>query len=321
MKFTALSSVPSGVLIDWTLHFSHPNKPSLEFQPQATPAQPRFMTLPPLVTSLSSVFLRHFVWTRGQDTTRAICGSGHPLRAKRPVPVMSSDAASLQPPPSRERRARSAKARLNPTTPQKEQFDTERTMKEARERGKSAKAIREKHEGSGRMFPRPPSRSARERFTSSYSTEFHSKAFHPPAELRPTSPTRRNNPHPTKASQPRPLPLAQSQSVFVSCGPCSNLWCGSCRVVRLASLLTKRVWSCHLSTWLLIQVSIPSLAVLVSFPTYYINTLHYIVPQLMVSMYLYAASEIHPSLSHSYTVLTALYSSFLTLIREFTSRL
>ena len=111
---------------------------------------------------------------------------------------MSADAASLKPPPSRERRVNSAKARLTPSGPQKEQYDAERATKEARERVKSAKAIREKHEGSGRMFPRPKSRSGKERFTSSYSTDFYGKPFIPPAELRPTSPTRRNNPHPAK---------------------------------------------------------------------------------------------------------------------------
>ena len=96
---------------------------------------------------------------------------------------------------------RSAKARL---TPEKDKYESfrqqqrqESLRKEARERATSAKAIRDKHHGSAKLFPRPPSRSSRDRFTSSYSKDFDG-TFLPPAELRPTSPTRRNNPHPAK---------------------------------------------------------------------------------------------------------------------------
>ena len=91
------------------------------------------------------------------------------------------------------RRVKSAKARLTPTK-------SEAHSNPAREAQASARATRDKHNASGKVFPRPNSRSgAKERFSTMYSKDFDG-TFAPPAELRPTSPTRRHNPHPGKVS-------------------------------------------------------------------------------------------------------------------------
>ena len=89
------------------------------------------------------------------------------------------------------RRVKSAKARLTPTK-------SEAPSNPAREAQASARAIRDKHNASGKVFPRPNSR-AKERFSTMYSKDFDG-TFAPAAELRPTSPTRRHNPHPGKVS-------------------------------------------------------------------------------------------------------------------------
>ena len=99
-------------------------------------------------------------------------------------------------PSTRERRAGSAKARLTPD-PGLAAAEREYVVKEARERAKSAKNIKDKHKASVKMFPGPSSKG---RFTSMYSSDFEG-SFVPPAEPRPTSPTRRNNPHPAKVSK------------------------------------------------------------------------------------------------------------------------
>lgn len=114
-------------------------------------------------------------------------------------------------PSTRDRkRPQSARARLTPAPPPgpapSQQFaslKSEKIAKETKERVKSAKAIKNKHTSSAGVFVsdmRPPSRSAPssfKRFTSMYSKDFDG-TFVPPAEIRPTSPTRRNNPHPAK---------------------------------------------------------------------------------------------------------------------------
>ena len=94
------------------------------------------------------------------------------------------------------RRVQSAKARLTPTKQQADLAAPSSSL--AREAQASARAIREKHNASGKVFPRPKSRSgAKERFSTMYSKDFDG-TFAPAAELRPTSPTRRHNPHPGK---------------------------------------------------------------------------------------------------------------------------
>ena len=96
------------------------------------------------------------------------------------------------------RRARSAKARLTPTQGQPDLSSS--LAKEALERQASAKAIRDKHNHSDKVFPRPKSRGSKERFSTMYSSDYDG-AFAPAADLRPTSPTRRHNPHPGKVSE------------------------------------------------------------------------------------------------------------------------
>ena len=98
------------------------------------------------------------------------------------------------------RRIKSAKARLTPTQPSEGRsspVSRKEVSKDAQERVLSAKAIRDKHHGSTKVFPRPASRASKERFSSVYSKDFEG-SFAPAAELRPTSPTRRHNPHPGK---------------------------------------------------------------------------------------------------------------------------
>lgn len=95
-------------------------------------------------------------------------------------------------PSTRERRVHSAKARL---TPDKSNYlEREKILREAKERTKSAKQIKDKHKLSAKMFAGPSSKG---RFTSQYSSDFEGTFVSPP-EPRPTSPTRRNNPHPGK---------------------------------------------------------------------------------------------------------------------------
>ena len=117
--------------------------------------------------------------------------------------------------PAKPRRVKSAKARLTPTQPSEPKSSavhTQDAVKEAQERVASAKAIRDKHTGSAKVFPGPPrpgSRASKERFSSVYSKDFEG-SFAPPAELRPTSPTRRHNPHPGKVSGDLPAPAGAS---------------------------------------------------------------------------------------------------------------
>ena len=114
-------------------------------------------------------------------------------------------AESTRLPNTQERpRSRSAKARLTPSRSEsatnKGGVIREDVLKEARERAKSAKLIRGKHTASTQVFPAHRSvKSNKERFTSMYSTDYDGTYVSPP-ELRPTSPTRRNNPHPAKVS-------------------------------------------------------------------------------------------------------------------------
>lgn len=100
----------------------------------------------------------------------------------------------MERPSTREKRPRShsAKARLAPVVPPS-------GNEVSKERVKSAKAIKSQHTSTAAVLARPPSRSFK-RFTSMYSNDFDG-TFVPPAEIRPTSPTRRNNPHPGKVSK------------------------------------------------------------------------------------------------------------------------
>lgn len=94
-----------------------------------------------------------------------------------------------------EKRPRSHSAKSRPPP----QMMSSQVAKETKERIMSAKAIKNKHTSSAGLFVPPPPASIGRRFTSMYAQDFDG-TFVPPADLRPTSPTRRNNPHPTKVS-------------------------------------------------------------------------------------------------------------------------
>lgn len=133
------------------------------------------------------------------------------------------------------RRVKSARARLTPTQ-QLDKSPTINAAKEAQERVLSAKAIRDKHNGSTKVFPRPSSRASKERFSTVYSKDFEG-SFAPAAELRPTSPTRRHNPHPGKVS--KPLCRFSAPPTF-SVSP-SNSWYGDCLTGKLEPSQSQRV--------------------------------------------------------------------------------
>lgn len=121
------------------------------------------------------------------------------MRGQRSASIRLAMADHSKRPGTRERpRSRSARARLTPPGPESTglAFDREAVIREAKERAKSAKLIRGKHTASTKVFP---GQASKERFTSMYSTDFDG-AFSSPSELRPTSPTRRNNPHPAKVT-------------------------------------------------------------------------------------------------------------------------
>ena len=141
---------------------------------------------------------------------------------------------------SKDGRTKSAKARITFPGPEKAEFDKKGVAKEARERAKSAKAIREKHLGSTKIFPRPPSRSSKGRFTTLYCSDFDG-SFVPPAELRPTSPTRRNNPHPGKVRKGGGAHQA-AHNIYVCSFILSNSWCGEFLHVKLVCLLLMKGW-------------------------------------------------------------------------------
>lgn len=106
--------------------------------------------------------------------------------------------------PTRERRVKSAKARLTPPHPPAPEVENivmnEKLAKMSLERVKSAKAIKNKHTSSGGVFAAgKPIGAGKGRFTTMYSQDFDG-TYAPPPEIRPTSPTRRNNPHPSKVN-------------------------------------------------------------------------------------------------------------------------
>ena len=163
-------------------------------------------------------------------------------------------------PSTRDRkRPQSARARLTPApppgpAPQFTSLKSEKIAKEAKERVKSAKAIKNKHTSSAGVFSeRPPSRSAPsgfKRFTSMYSKDFDG-TFVPPAEIRPTSPTRRNNPHPAKVERVRKRETLRAEEWMEIRGVgliknilvftlSSNSWFGGCRPGKLELFPTRK---------------------------------------------------------------------------------
>ena len=152
-------------------------------------------------------------------------------------------------------RSKSAKARLTPVPPPG--GPPHKSGEILEERVRSAKAIKSKHTSSSGVLARPPSRSAgsTKRFTTMYSKDFDG-TFVPAAEIRPTSPTRRNNPHPGKVDLP--MEGCEGGGAHYSLGclfSSSNSWYGGCQLGKLELSLTKRDWSYHQSISLVMQVS------------------------------------------------------------------
>jgi hypothetical protein len=67
----------------------------------------------------------------------------------------------------------------------------------AKERVHSALVNKERNDSSKKVFPPPLPKENKDRYISMYNKDFEG-SYMPPLEPRPTSPTRRNNPHPTK---------------------------------------------------------------------------------------------------------------------------
>ena len=96
-------------------------------------------------------------------------------------------------------RVSSAKARLS-TPPEQTPWDDGQVMQEYQQRVKSAALIRDAHTRTGKSMFKPPSEKKaekQERYSTSYSNHYTGTAVRPPS-ARPSSPTRRNNPHPTQ---------------------------------------------------------------------------------------------------------------------------
>lgn len=93
-------------------------------------------------------------------------------------------------------RTKSATARLQ-TPPELLKKFQEQVVKERRKRVSSARQNREKQESSKKVFPKTVTGDQRDRYRTVYTNDFEG-TYLPPTEGRPTSPTRRNNPHPAK---------------------------------------------------------------------------------------------------------------------------
>ena len=98
-------------------------------------------------------------------------------------------------------RISSAKARLS-TPPEQTVMDEDRVKKEYKQRVQSAQQIRDAHTRAKKpaVFQKKVKKGEKtERFSTSYSKDYRGSVVPPPV-ARPTSPTRRNNPHPTHVS-------------------------------------------------------------------------------------------------------------------------
>ena len=100
-------------------------------------------------------------------------------------------------------RISSAKARLS-TPPEQTVMDEDRVKQDYKQRVQSAQQIRDAHTRAKKptVFSQKKGKKGekKERFSTSYSKDFRGSVVPPPV-ARPTSPTRRNNPHPTKVNQ------------------------------------------------------------------------------------------------------------------------
>ena len=100
----------------------------------------------------------------------------------------------------------------------------------------SAKLNREKNESSKKVFPQPTSDKTKERYRSIYNKDFEG-SYTTPLEPRPTSPTRRNNPHPSQVLCIHIICIMHAcmhvYMLLVLNMYYSNLWYGGCQQERL----------------------------------------------------------------------------------------
>lgn len=111
---------------------------------------------------------------------------------------MSSEVQEERKPGTRPR-VSSAKARLS-TPPEQTPWHDGQVKEEYQQRVKSAALIRDAHTRTGKSMFKPPKEmktEKRERYSTSYGNHFTGTSARPPS-ARPSSPTRRNNPHPTQ---------------------------------------------------------------------------------------------------------------------------
>ena len=100
------------------------------------------------------------------------------------------------------RRVKSAVARLSPLPENQSdhlQDELKVIQKEFKQRTTSAQNIRKKHTSSRKVISGGKGPEKQDRFKTMYSADFRGKYVTPP-ECRPTSPTRRHNPHPSRVS-------------------------------------------------------------------------------------------------------------------------
>ena len=105
-------------------------------------------------------------------------------------------------PKPKRRRVKSAVARLSPLPEdQRSQVQDELKViqKEFKQRTTSAQNIRKQHTTSRKVISGGTGPEKQDRFKTMYSADFRGKYVTPP-ECRPTSPTRRHNPHPSRVS-------------------------------------------------------------------------------------------------------------------------
>ena len=102
------------------------------------------------------------------------------------------------------RRVKSAVAKLAPLPEDQShslQLQNEQKViqKEFKQRTTSAQNIRKQHTSSKKVISEVTGPQKQDRFKTMYSDDFRGKYVTPP-ECRPTSPTRRHNPHPSRVS-------------------------------------------------------------------------------------------------------------------------
>lgn len=100
---------------------------------------------------------------------------------------------------SKRRRVKSAVARLSPLPEDRVQDELKVIQKEFKQRTTSAQNIRKQHTSSRKVITGATGPEKKDRFKTMYSADFRGKYVTPP-ECRPTSPTRRHNPHPSRVS-------------------------------------------------------------------------------------------------------------------------